>query len=872
MGTVTLLFTDIEGSTRLLRQLGPDDYGGLLTRHHAIMRAAIDSCSGVEIKTEGDSFFVLFPRAADAILAATQAQRALAQLEWPGISHVGVRMGIHTGDVRISGGEYVGIDIHRAARISAAAHGGQVVLSAASQAIVGQELPTGVSLRDLGEHRLKDIDEPEHLFQLVIGGLPSEFPPLRAQATRFELLPPELSSFIGRDDLLTRARAALGSTRLLTLTGPGGTGKTRLALRLGRLVADEYADGVAFVSLAPISDPDLVMSTIRVALGVAEQPGRTALETVADRLSGREVLIVLDNFEQVAEAAPFVSRLLERATELTLIVTSRVALRLTGEQEYPVPPLDVPVAGGADDLASAARGEAVTLFAERARAIVPDFELTSANIGQVVEICRRLDGLPLAIELAASRVKHLPLGALLARLEKSLDVLRSSAADRSDRQRTLRGAIAWSYELLGPAQQSVFRKLAIFVGGWSLADATAVVDPGASELDLLDELGALVDHSLIRQVGHADEPRFTMLETIREFGRELLLEADELEACTKAHADRFFALVEEAEPKLTAGREWPDALEAEHDNIRAALGWLTERDAQSGLLMAGRLWRFWHLRGHLREGADVLSTLLAKADAAAPTMARARALIGLAGLAYWQLNYQVAQTSYEEAIAIANQLGDEQARVEILYSVAYVRAIGGQYDAAIRDFRAAQELYQKQGNELMATWALEAIGMTQTIAGNHASAIRLLDESAARFEALGDAFGIRNTLAVETRALMRAGRLEDAASFNRRLLALGLEVADLTSISQALQDAASLAAVNGDLESAAILTGAAQRIVDETGGQPPPELVNRIEAMPALESGLDPARLKELLADGRKLSAEEAVEVVLGTRPVANPD
>jgi predicted ATPase len=829
------------------------------------MRGAISACRGVEIKTEGDSFFVIFGRATDALTAAVQAQRALAEREWPTGSPVAVRMGIHTGEVSRAEGEYVGLDIHRAARIAAAAHGGQVLLSSATSSLVAGALPDGVSLRDLGEHRLRDIEQPEHLLQLVVDGLRADFPPPRAASTRFDLLPVELSSFVGREAELERAGALLTGTRLLTLTGPGGTGKTRLAIRVAALAADEFADGVAFVALAAIDDPALVMPTVRQALGVTEQPGRPALSTLSERLAGREVLLVLDNFEQVADAASQLSQLLEAAAGLTLIVTSRLALHLTGEQEFAVPPLGVPSSADiAEDLIGLARTDAVALFVQRARAVRPDFRLDASNARQVVDICARLDGLPLAIELAASRIKVLPPAGLLARLEKSLDLLQSTAADRTDRQRTLRGAIAWSYDLLDPAEQRLFRRLAVFVGGWRLDDAESIVrTAGETELDMLDGVAALVDHSLITQAGDRDEPRFAMLETIREYGQERLAAEQELAAATSAHAAHFADLVADAEAKLTSGREWLDRLELEQANIRAALAWLAEHDAQAALLTAGRLWRFWHLRGHLREGAAALRRLLALPSAALPTAARAKALIGLAGLVYWQLDYASARASYEEALAIARSIGERPLEVEVLYSLAFVRAIEQDWDGAITDYRAAEQIYTEHGNELMAAWAQMGVGMVTTLRGEHAAALPLLRDSRDRFAALGDAFALRNIVSVESRALMQLGELAESRATNRQVIEMASGQGDVTSLSAAILDTAGLLALSGDLERSARLTGAAERIVEESGGQPPPQLINRVEARPILAERLESSRLDELIAEGRRLTLDEAVESAL---------
>jgi predicted ATPase/class 3 adenylate cyclase len=864
-GTVTILFTDIEGSTRLLQRLGSDEYGQLLAVHHQVMRGAIAACRGIEIKTEGDSFFAVFEDPADAVVGAVKAQRELASTTWPSDSRVAVRMGVHTGEVQLSAGEYVGIDVHRAARISAAAHGGQVLLSSATAKRVSPSLPEGVTLREIGEHTLKDIDEPERLCQLVIDGLESEFPPPHAVATRFDLLPPELSSFVGREEVISRARELLAGTRLLTLTGPGGTGKTRLSVRIARDVADQYEDGVAFVPLASISDPNLVLPTIRQALGLVEQPGRTALATLSERLAGRDALLVIDNFEQVVDAAPYVGALLESATELTILVTSRVALHLTGEQEFPVPPLDLPTTGETDDLERLLRSEAVSLFVQRAKSVRPDFALTRDNAPTIVDICARLDGLPLAIELAASRVKLLPPPALLSRLSQSLDVLQSTAADRTDRQRTLRGAIDWSFGLLTDDEKALFWRCAVFVGGWRLDDAEAILNPdGLPRVDVLDGIGSLVDHSLVRRVGSDLDPRFTMLETIREFAHEKLVESTELDRLVAAHARRFADVVEEAEPHLTSGAEWLDRLESDHANLRQAVDWLEQHDIEQALWMAGRSWRFWHLRGHLREGTEILSDLVAQPQSTS-SAGRAKALVGIAGLVYWQTDFLAARRYYEEALVIARHVHDQVLEVEILYSLAYVRAIEGEYEVANRDLATAAELYDSQGNDVMATWARATIGMNMSLDGQHEEAVPVLIDGIVRFKELGEAYGRRNASSVLARALMNLDRLDEAIVANRLTLELANEQHDVTSISAGLHDAASLAALTGDLERAAQLTGAAAQIVDETGAQPPPNLVNRIDALPILRERIAPPELERLLEEGRQLSSDEAVALAFAT-------
>lgn len=871
-GTVTLLFTDVEGSTRLLQQVGPDDYGRLLATHHRLLREALQAHAGIEVKTEGDSFFVVFPRPTDAVEAVVRMQRELADAEWPGGAVVRVRMGLHTGEVVLAGDDYIGLDVHRAARISDAAHGGQVLMSETTRSSVDGSLPEGTGLRDMGEHRLKDIERNQHLFQLLVEGLPDEFPALRTLSLRMEILPRDTTEFIGRRAELGRASELLAGTRLLTLTGSAGTGKTRLALQLARTCSASFADGVAFVSLAAVRDPDLLAPTIRHALGLAEEAERTPLETLAQALQHRNMLLVLDNFEQLLPAASVVAELLGATEQLKVLVTSRSRLHLRGEQEFVVPPLAFPTTVQARDLRELEQSEAVALFLQRARASRPDFELTPANAGAIVEICRRLDGLPLALELAASRVKLLPPQALLARLEKRLDILQSSAADLTDRQRTLRGAIDWSHDLLDADGRAMLRRLAIFVGGWTLEAAEEVaVAAGPLSLDTFDCLSALIDHSLVRQWETSDQARFGMLEVIREYGLDQLRAAAELESTAAAHARHFAGLAAEAEAHLTSGPEWLDRLEHEHANMRAALRWLADAEPETALTMAGALWRFFHLRGHLREGAALLREILALPAAHEPSAARAKALIGLAGLVYWQTDYVTAEHCYEEALDIARRLGDGKLEVEAQYSLAYVYAIEHDWDRAVEAYSAARGLYEEQGAELGVAWATMGSGMIATLRGDHEASLPVIEDSRRRFQRLGDAWGESNAVSVAERALMQLGRLDEAFVLNRAFLELTERTQDAVSISTALLDLAALEALAGRYERAARLVGAGSRIIDDSGGQAPPELINRVDPMPALRENLDEALLQALLLEGRQLSTEQALHLAMTGEEQAVP-
>ena len=577
-GTVTFLFTDIEGSTRLVQAL-EDRYGELLADHCRIMRDAIASAGGIELGTEGDSFFAVFPSAAGGLEATVAAQRALAEHHWPDGVEVRVRMGLHTGEGKLGGENYLGLDVHRAARIAAAGHGGQILLSDTTSSLAAGGLPAGTSLRELGAHRLKDLANPERLFQLVVPDLPGDFPAPRTLDARANNLPVQLTSFIGREAEIAAVGALLDRARLVTLTGPGGTGKTRLGLQVAAERLTRYSDGVFVVELAPISDPDLVASAIASALSIREAANRPLLDTIHEWLRDRELLLVLDNFEQILDAAPLVTGLLSGAPRLHVLVTSRAVLHVHGEQEHPVPPLRIPDAANLPSVESLSQFEGVALFIERAMAVRPDFTITPEAAPAIAEIVARLDGLPLAIELAAAKAKLLGPEAILGRLGSRLAFLSGGARDLPARQQTLRQAIEWSYELLSPAEQALLRRVGVFVGGWTLEAFEAVAQPGALGLDPFDAITALVDQSLVRREEAAHgEPRFTLLETIREFALEGLADAGELAGTRLRHAEHYLHAAETEEPKLTQSAEAGDRVAHDHDNLRAALSWAVEAE------------------------------------------------------------------------------------------------------------------------------------------------------------------------------------------------------------------------------------------------------------------------------------------------------
>ena len=592
-GTVTFLFTDVEGSTQLLQRLG-DAYTPLLEDHSRLIRASVEEAGGVEVSTEGDAFFCVFTSASQAVQAAISAQRALASHDWPDGVTVCVRMGLHTGDGSLGGDNYAGLDVHRAARIAAAGHGGQVLVSDTTRTLAEHALPEGVGLRDLGEHRLKDLTHPEQLFELVVEGLRQEFPPLRTLDPVLHNLPVQLTSFLGREADVVEVRRAVADSRLVTLTGPGGTGKTRLALEAAAAASGSIPDGAWFVPLAAIADPSLLATTIVEALGL-RYPAGTAHDQLVQHFESRDALLVLDNFEQLLPAAPTLAELLRACPKLRILVTSRAPLRVSGEQEVPISPLPGPKPGTVATSAEAvARFPAVQLFTERAMAARPNFELTDDDAATVAEITARLDGLPLAIELAAALVKLLSPRAILDRLERRLDLLTGGPQDLPQRQRSLRDAIAWSYELLDEKPRLLLEHLAVFAGGASYEMVEEVCAPDDPNM-LLDALRTLVDQSLVVQSDDDGEPRFSMLGAIRDFAVEQLEARSEAGEVRRRHAEALRALAREVDLGMNGPDEgaWVGRISREFDNLRAAVTWgIAEREVDLVLSTVHSLFRY----------------------------------------------------------------------------------------------------------------------------------------------------------------------------------------------------------------------------------------------------------------------------------------
>ncbi len=843
-GTVTFLFTDVERSTQLLTRIGAEEYGAVLEEHRRRLREAF--AAGYEVDTQGDALFYAFARADDAVTAAAAGQRALEALP------LRVRMGIHTGQPSLVGDGYIGLDVHRAARVCAAAHGGQVVLSQTAHDLVDADV------RDLGEHRLKDLTQPQRLYQLVALGLQTQFPPLRTLENRPTNLPAQTTPLVGRTDELEALLTLLAAedVRLVTLTGPGGTGKTRLALHAAAEAVELFPNGVWFVSLESVSDPALLLPTIAQTLGLYESGDRPVAEVLHEHLASQRTLILLDNFEQLLDGARTVSELLDAAAGVKVLVTSRAPLRLAAEHAVPVPPLALPDMASLPALEALTQYEAIALFLERARAVAPSFAVTEENAPAIAEVCVRLDGLPLAIELAAARVKLLPPQALLARLGQRLELLRGRARDRPERQQTLRAAIDWSFDLLDADQQKVFARLSVFAGGFRLDAAEAIA---AADLETVD---TLLENSLLRSEVQPDgEARFSMLETIRDYGREQLERQGVTEEVRHRHA-RWYAgwldrrTTERIEGTLVA--EW-EPEDEEHDNIRAALAWARDRgQVDLELQFAGSAGLFyWSSRGHLTEGRRWLEDVLARSEGADERL-RARALLAAAQHAWRMGDHGQSDTLAIEAEELLKRLGDRRL-LAMTYVVRGIAAADGpgDFEAEERQYAAAEQIYRELGNIDGLNTILSNRGYVDIVRGDFESAERRLRE------VLETATGGPRLFAAANHGLALAllGRLDEAeARFG--------EVFEADPSAEILlygfEGLALVAASRGDDLRAAQLWGVTSGIREATGYVlASAERRFHDELEPEVRRRLGEAAFDRAVAVGRRLSFDEARSLAL---------
>ena len=667
-GTVTFLFTDIEGSTKLAREF-PERWESSRSRHHQILREAIESNSGFVFQIIGDAFCAAFHTAANAIKAAVEAQQRLQGEAW-GEYVIRVRMGIHTGEAELRDDEYHGyLTLSLVQRIMSAGHGGQVLVSGATENLLRSQLLDNASLRDLGKHEFRDVPQPVRVFQVVASNLPVEFPALRTIHSHPNNLPTQLTSFVGREKELADIQKLLSDTHILTLIGPGGTGKTRISIQVASALLDIYPDGLWLVELAPILDPLLVPRVTARIMGLRDEPQRPVIDMLCDYLQEKKMLLILDNCEHLVDAcARMADRILHAAPDVRILASSREALGIGGEVTYRVPSLGLPDIGHLPSLESLSQYEAVKLFIDRAKSAVPTFAVTNDNAPAVAQICHRLDGIPLAIELAAAKIRVLGIEQIAKRLDDRFRLLTGGSRTALERHQTLRAAIDWSYNLLPVAEQVLFRRLSVFIGGWTLEAAEAVcVDELIKNADVLDLLEQLINKSLVLMEEHQSETRYSMLETMRQYANEKLAESGESDTLRDRHLEYFLNLAETAEPHLIRPEqlEWLAKLDADYENIRLALQWaLNKESAEPSLQLCAALGLFWSIRCYWLEGSNWLSNALTKPhqQSTSENISRVRALYQDVMLAEHLDDLERMENSSRQSLALAEEVSDKRDR------------------------------------------------------------------------------------------------------------------------------------------------------------------------------------------------------------------
>ena len=912
-GTVTFLFTDIEGSSRLWAQHA-QAMTAALAQHDALLKQIVAVHGGAVFKTVGDGVLAVFAHAHDALAAAVAAQKAISTESWPLPAPPQVRMALHTGSAETRDGDYFGPALNHAARLLAAGHGGQVLLTLATAQMLREQLPPDVSLSDLGTHQLKDISLPEQIFQITTPGLSANFPPLKTLGLRRTNLPTQLTALIGRGQEVEKISGLLrrAEVRLATLSGPGGIGKTRLGLQIAAELLDDFADGVFFIDLAPISDSDSIIGAIALTLGLRDTGAQPVLEQLLAYLHDKHTLLLLDNFEQAIAAAPLIAELLASAPRLQVLATSREILRLRGERELAVQPLMLPDPAQLPPIDRLSEYAAVALFIQRAQEARPDFRLTDANAPAVVEICARLDGLPLAIELAAARLKLFAPEALLARLSGRLALLSGGARDLPARQQTLRNAIGWSYDLLSDAEQALFRRLGVFVGGCTLeaAEAVTTLDVQTFERsDLLDDLVALIDKSLLQQ---REDPtgvtRFTMLETIREYALEQLQRSAELEQLRRQHARYYLAL--SSDQPYESDDAWTRRVEQDFDNLRSALGWnqTAVGDSEAALQLALALTTLWEEQGSRHEAIATLQRVLNHPLGIGRTRAHAYARQQLASLLGLSGKYRAAKVQFEQAVELGRELGDRWLYPWALSRLGWLAREQGDSATAWEQLSEGIAIYRQQGDEhgiawglntmaevaildedpqraeallaesrtvwqndgsnwycLWSAWTFNHLGHAAQLRGDYERADDLHQQALALFRSLGEQnFGLPWAYQSLGETALGRGRLDNAKRWFNQGLAISRQLGDQASITWCLAGLGSAAALDEEPGRAVLLWSAAERLRQEIGCRTAPAArVTYERALALVRAQLGAGAFEAAWSAGRAQTLEQAIAEAL---------
>ncbi len=820
LGTITFLFTDIEGSTRMWDG-NPSQMGSALARHDAILRESIERFDGHVFKTVGDAFCASFHTASNALDAATCAQLAIHKESWPPNAVIKVRMALHTGTAEVRDNDYFGQPLNRVARLLSVGHGGQVLLSMATQELVRDSLTVERTLQDMGERRLKDLIRPERIYQVVQGGLQNDFPALKTLETRAHNLPIQLTSFVGREREIRELRSLTDKARLITITGTGGAGKTRLSLQLGADLIDNFADGVWLVEFATISDAKLIPQAVATALGIREEAGISMTDTLLKVNRDRKLLLILDNCEHVVEmAASLCGTLLEGCPGIQILATSREALRVGGESVYPMPSLPSPDPTVTYlNVSSLTQYAAIQLFIERAVAVKPSFEITNTNAAAVASICHNLDGIPLAIELAAARIRSMSAEEVNKRLDHRFQLLTGGARTALPRQQTLRALIDWSYDLLNAKEQVLLRRLAAFSDGWTL-EAAEQVCSGATleEWETLDLLTSLTDKSLVFSEEQGGSTRYRMLLIVREYAHNLLTASDENLLVRKKHFSHFLDTVEKHRSDKNQ-RIWLELFERENGNLRSALAWslAEEGETAGGLKLAGLLPRFWYTRGYLSEGRQWLSKLLEKATDVKEPEVRAKALHAYAFLAISQIDYQAAKVALDECLAIRRASGDQGNIAETLLSFGTLAWLQGDLDSGQTQLGECLDIFRTLADLDGIALTLNRLGALAQHRADYSMARKHHEESLAISRKLGNQLGAAAALNNMGHVAVDQKDFESAKAFCTESLVIRRVLADRRGLTGALQGLAYVAAGLNDPMRAARLAGASEHLREKIG-------------------------------------------------------